>query len=123
MDIKHIDDEATARKLLNCIAEAYGFDSAYLAYGHRGSVIKFIKKNDKCLNGGSYVVRTVVKSFEYPKALKELLNNLDRQGQVLMAEDNTIFDVPAFYLKKEDVFSNGILKFEAALMGVSMYDR
>ena len=76
MDIKSIDDEATARKLLNCIAEEYGFDSAYLAYGHRGSVIKFIKKNVKCLNGSSYVVRTVVKSFEYPKALKELLSRV-----------------------------------------------
>lgn len=113
-------DEATAKKLLNCIAEAYGFESAYLAYGHRGSVIKFIKKNDKCLNGGSYVVRTVVGSFEYPKALKALLNKLDRQGQVLMAEDNTIFDVPAFYLKKEDVLGNGMLKFECSLLGIDL---
>lgn len=112
-------DERTAKKLLNCIAEAYGFESAYLVYGYRRSVIKFIKKNDKCLNDCSYVVRTVVGSFKYSEALKELLNDLNEQGQVLMTED---FDVPAFYLKKEDVFDNDMIKFECSLLGIDLED-
>ena len=58
-----------------------------------------------------------VKSSTCVKAVKELLNSLNKQGQILL-RDNSFDGFPVCWLKREDVFGNDILKFEAALMGV-----
>lgn len=117
MDIKGIDDEATARKLLNCIAAACGFKSAWLSWGRFSfNYIKFERNVEYAVYD---IVTFPVKASTCVKAVKELLNRLDKQGRILL-RDNSFDECPVCWLKKEDVFGNDILKFEAALMGVEL---
>lgn len=120
MDIKHIDDEATARKLLNCIAVACGFKSAWLSWGSGFlNYIKFERNDEYAIHDMANIVFVQVKSCSYVKAVKELLNDLDKQGQILL-RDSSFDEHPVCWLKREDVFDNDMLKFEAALMGVEL---
>lgn len=124
MNLKNIDDEATARKLLNCIAVACGFKSAWLSWGSGLlNYIKFEREDEYVIHDVANIVTFPVKASTCVKAVKELLNKLDKQGQILLKDYS--FDecpIPICWLKKEDVFSNDILKFEAALIGVELND-
>lgn len=130
MDIKHIDDEATARKLLNCIAAACGFKSVWLSFrdatirdatiDHKNYII-FGRKDESIIHGIADIVTFQIESssYTYVKAVNELLDRLDKQGRILL-KDYSLDECPVCWLNKEDVFSNDILKFEAALIGVEL---
>lgn len=123
MNINSIDDEATARKLLNCIVVACGFKSAWLSWGSGFlNYIKFERKDGYAMHDVfdmANIVVVPIKSSTCVKAVKELLNRLDKQGQILL-RDSSFDEHPICWLKREDVFDNDMLKFEAALMGVEL---